>query len=169
VSSGVKIAIEDVPEKTIRTQAASIDMQPGAKFDVSGGGDLQAYEFTVGPGGSKDILADKNTYAILPGYAGSFAPGDAQEGFDRASGEAVYLSGVPGLADGVYTLLPAHYALLPGAYAVKLDSGIKSVMPGQAYSRQGGWLHHRYTNRCAQGCELAGHTGVDASPGARAF
>ncbi|MDP2030733.1 MAG: ESPR-type extended signal peptide-containing protein, partial [Thiobacillus sp.] len=138
VSSGVQITIEDVPEKAIRTQAASIDMQPGAKVDISGGGDLQAYEFTVGPGGSRDMLADKNTYAILPGYTGGFAPADSQEGFDRASGESVYLSGVPGLADGVYVLLPAHYALLPGAYAVKLDSGIKNVMPGQAYSKPDG-------------------------------
>lgn len=123
-------------EKSIRTTGATVDMRPGAKLDLSGGGDLQAYEFTVGPGGSRDILADADTYAILPGYTGGFAPADPQEGFDRASGEAVYLSGVPGLTDGVYTLLPAHYALLPGAYAVKLGAG--SVLPGQAYTRQDG-------------------------------
>ncbi|KAB2322282.1 filamentous hemagglutinin N-terminal domain-containing protein [Betaproteobacteria bacterium SCN1] len=123
-------------EKSIRTTGATVDMRPGAKFDLAGGGDLQAYEFTVGPGGSRDLLADAGTYAILPGYTGGFAPADPQEGFDRASGEAVYLSGVPGLADGVYTLLPAHYALLPGAYAVKLGEG--SVLPGQAYTRQDG-------------------------------
>ncbi|MBS1147231.1 MAG: filamentous hemagglutinin-related protein, partial [Proteobacteria bacterium] len=133
------IEIAGVPEqKSILTQAATINMQAGARLDLSGGGDAQAYEFSVGPGGSRDILADKNTYAILPGYTGGFAPTDAQETFDRASGEAVYLSGMPGLADGMYTLLPAHYALLPGAYAVKLDTGIANVMPGQAYSRQDG-------------------------------
>ncbi|RJP70076.1 MAG: filamentous hemagglutinin N-terminal domain-containing protein [Comamonadaceae bacterium] len=137
-AGGTKIDIKSLPEKSIRTSGASIDMQAGAKIDLAGGGDLQAYEFTVGPGGSRDILSDKNTYAILPGYASGFAPSDAQEGFDRASGEAVYLSGVPGLADGVYTLLPAHYALLPGAYAVKLDTGIKDLLPGQSYSRQDG-------------------------------
>ncbi|MEQ1663097.1 MAG: filamentous hemagglutinin family protein [Thiobacillus sp.] len=130
--------IADIGDKAILAKGAKIDMQPGAKINLSGGGDLQAYEFTVGPGGSKDILADKNTYAILPGYTGGFAPVDAQEGFDRAPGEAVYLSGVPGLKDRIYTLLPAHYALLPDAYAVKLDSGLGSVLPGQAYSRQDG-------------------------------
>ena len=57
---------------------------------------------------------------------------------DISGGETVYLAGVPNLADGFYTLLPAHYALLPGAYAVKLDTGIKDVVPGQAYSRQDG-------------------------------
>jgi filamentous hemagglutinin len=132
------IAVDEPQEKSIVTAAAMIDMQSGAIIDLSGGGDVQAYEFSVGPGGSRDILADKNTYAILPGYTGGFAPGNAQESFDRASGEAVYLSGVPGLKDGIYTLLPAHFALLPGAYAVKLDSGIGNVLPGQAYSRQDG-------------------------------
>jgi filamentous hemagglutinin family protein len=133
------IEFADTPEqKSILAQAAKVNMQPGARVDLGGGGDAQAYEFSVGPGGSRDILADRNTYAILPGFKGGFAPGDAQEKFDRASGEAVYLSGVPGLADGVYTLLPAHYALLPGAYAVKLDTGIADVLPGQAYSRQDG-------------------------------
>ncbi|MGB9128844.1 MAG: filamentous hemagglutinin family protein [Thiobacillus sp.] len=133
-----QITQDELAGKAIRVSGQSVDMQPGAKIDLSGGGDLQAYEFTVGPGGSRDILADANTYAILRGYTGGFAPADAQEGFDRASGEAIYLSGVPGLEDGVYTLLPAHYALLPGAYAVKLDTGIQNVLPGRAYSRQDG-------------------------------
>ncbi|SCY11929.1 filamentous haemagglutinin family protein [Nitrosospira sp. Nsp13] len=127
-------------EKSIRTQAANIDMQAGATLDLAGGGDLQAYEFSVGPGGSRDILNDAHTYAILPGYASGFAPGDRQEstGFDRAAGDAVYLSGIPGLPAGVYTLLPAHYALLPGAYAVRLGADVHNLLPGQAYSRQDG-------------------------------
>ena len=129
-----------LPGKSIRTQAASIDMQAGAIFDLAGGGDLQAYEFSVGPGGSHDILGDPDVYAILPGYASAFAPGDRQEntGFGRAAGDAVYLSGIPGLAAGTYTLLPAHYALLPGAYAVRLDNSIPNLLPGMAFGRQDG-------------------------------
>lgn len=129
-----------LPEKSIRTSGADIDMQAGAQVNLAGGGDLQAYEFTVGPGGSRNILSDVGTYAILPGYASGFAPGDAQEiaGFDRKVGDAVYLSGMPGLSAGTYTLLPAHYALLPGAYAVKLNNGVKDLVPGQAYSKQDG-------------------------------
>jgi filamentous hemagglutinin len=132
-----KLQVSDLDGKAIRASGASVDMQAGAKIDLSGGGDIQAYEFTTGPGGSYDILADSNTYAIVPGYTGGYAISDAQNGFDRAPGDAVYLSGVPGLADGIYTLLPAHYALLPGAYAVKLDTGAQ-VLPGQSYSRQDG-------------------------------
>lgn len=127
-------------EKSIRTQAANIDMQAGATVDLSGGGDLQAYEFSVGPGGSRDILNDAHTYAILPGYASGFAPGDRQEntGFDRAAGDAIYLSGIQGLPAGVYTLLPAHYALLPSAYAVRLATDVHNLLPGQAFSKQEG-------------------------------
>lgn len=129
-----------LPGKSIRTQAASIDMQAGAILALAGGGDLQAYEFSVGPGGSHDILNDPDVYAILPGYASAFAPGDGQEntGFGRAAGEAAYLSGIPGLAAGTYTLLPAHYALLPGAYAVRLDTSTPNLLPGMAFSRQDG-------------------------------
>ncbi|WON75057.1 filamentous haemagglutinin family protein [Nitrosospira sp. Is2] len=127
-------------EKSIRMDAANIDMQTGAALDLAGGGDLQAYEFSVGPGGSRDILNDAGTYAILPGNRGGFAPGDRQEnvGFDRASGDAVYLSGIPGLPAGVYTLLPGHYALLPGAYAVSPNMDVPNLLPGQAYSKQDG-------------------------------
>src|SRR5688500_11050205 len=53
-------------------------------------------------------------------------------------GDAVYLSGVPGLPAGVYTLLPAHYALLPGAYAIRLNTDVHNLLPGQAYSKQDG-------------------------------
>ncbi|WP_025041352.1 filamentous haemagglutinin family protein [Nitrosospira briensis] len=136
---------QDIPqlalsEKSIRTQAANIDMQAGATVHLAGGGDLQSYEFSVGPGGARDILNDPGIYAILPGYASSFAPGDRQEntGFDRTAGDAVYLSGIPGLSAGTYTLLPAHYALLPGAYAVRLNPDVSNLLPGQAYSRQDG-------------------------------
>ncbi|MES2840066.1 MAG: filamentous hemagglutinin family protein [Pseudomonadota bacterium] len=127
-------------EKSVRTSGRVVNLQAGAKVDLAGGGDLQAYEWTVGPGGLRDILALPDTYAILPGYKGGIAPSEVQEGqgFDRKSGDAVYLSGVPGLADGVYTLLPAHYALLPGAMAVQVNTGVQDLMPGQAYTGQDG-------------------------------
>lgn len=131
---------EQLSEKSIHVKAKDIDMKAGATVNLAGGGDLQAYEFTVGPGGSRDVLSDAGMYAILPGGSNGFAPQDAQEsaGFDRAAGDAVYLSGMPGLAAGVYTLLPAHYALLPGAYAIKLNSGSRDPVPGQGYLRQDG-------------------------------
>lgn len=129
--------IDGLPQKSVRLSGGAVDVKSGAQVNVSGGGDLQAYEFTAGPGGSRDILADQNTYAVLPGYQGGFAPSNTQETTGRTVGEAVYLSGVSGLADGVYTLLPAHYALLPGGMAVRLGD-TTPLLPGQAYTRQDG-------------------------------
>jgi filamentous hemagglutinin len=130
--------LSDLPGKSIKLKGAQVNLQANAQVSVAGGGDIQAYEFTVGPGGSADFLAKAGTYAVLPGYAGGFAPSDAQEGLALGSGAAVYLRGVKGLPDGTYTLLPAHYALLPGAFAVRLNQGGSPVLPGSGYTRSDG-------------------------------
>lgn len=135
--SNGQTTLNDLPAKQVQLNGAQVALQAGATVNLSGGGDLQAYEFTAGPGGSRDILADANTYAIIPGYQGGFAPNDAQESTGQAVGEAVYLRGVRGLADGKHVLLPAHFALLPGALVVRLN-GDASPMPGQNLTRQDG-------------------------------
>ncbi|MFC7627171.1 filamentous hemagglutinin family protein [Paraburkholderia humisilvae] len=45
-------------------------------------------------------------------------------------GQSVYLSGVPGLPAGFYTLLPGKYATLPGAFRVTLATASGPVIPG---------------------------------------
>ncbi|PQV46060.1 filamentous haemagglutinin family protein [Paraburkholderia sp. BL21I4N1] len=97
-----------------------------------------------------------NVYAILPGaqtpvsaYDPTFAQtlqpstnangtvststatlGVGQAGTGSALGQSVYLSGVPGLAPGYYTLLPGKYATLPGAYRVTVASAGGNLTPG---------------------------------------
>lgn len=129
--------LDDMPGKELRLNGAQVALKSGATVNLSGGGDLQAYEFTAGPGGSRDILTDANTYAIIPGYQSGFAPDDAQERTGLPVGEAVYLRGVQGLADGRHVLLPAHYALLPGALLVRLE-GDAAPTAGQSQTRQDG-------------------------------
>lgn len=142
---GADTTVSTLEGKALRASGQTIAMQAGAVVDLSGGGDLQAHEFTVGPGGSADILAKSGMYAVLPGYASGFAPSDGQEAFGARVGTTVYLSGVPGLAAGTYTLLPAHYALLPGAYAVRLETGLSKVLPNQSYARADGvWVSSGY-------------------------
>ncbi|WP_342617531.1 filamentous haemagglutinin family protein [Rhodoferax sp. GW822-FHT02A01] len=132
-----QLEVSALPQKSVSVSATAVDMQSGSTVNVAGGGDVQAYEFTVGPGGSRDILSDANIYAVVPSFKGGFAPSDPQESFNLRVGTSIYLSGVPGLKAGTYTLLPAHYALLPGAYAVRLDTA-SSILPGQEYTRQDG-------------------------------
>lgn len=151
--AGTSTAVTTLEGKAVRASGQTIDMKSGAVVDLSGGGDLQAYEFTAGPGGSADILAKSGMYAVLPGYASGFAPTNGQETtFNAKVGTTVYLSGVPGLAAGTYTLLPAHYALLPGAYAVRLNTGVSTVLPNQSYARADGvWVSSGYLSDSRSG------------------
>lgn len=115
-----------LPSKTIAVQAPVVQQQAGAVLDLSGGGQVKTYDFVPGPGGSQDIL--QKSFAVLPGFSAPVAPLDAYEGTAGLRvGDQVYLSGVPGLAAGNYTLLPGHYALLPGGFAVQAQAGLRDM------------------------------------------
>lgn len=143
------------PRGEVLIGAVSIDQQQGATIDLSGGGDVYAYEFVPGTGGSRDVLAreasdpyssndgllypdGRQVYAIVPSLADAdVALADPIYGADYSDlygasdvGRRVYLSGGPnGLAAGWYTLLPARYALLPGGMRVVVQSGSEGVTP----------------------------------------
>ena len=99
------------------------------------GGDLVAWEFVPGTGGSTDTLNKANVFAILPNYTYDFAPYDtemaqatAKAGTQLTAGDQVYIDSANGiwLAAGKYTLLPARYAVLPGAVLVS-ETTVKSA------------------------------------------
>lgn len=126
-------------EKAINIDGKNVDMQDNAVMDLSAGGDMFAYEWVDGIGGSKDILAQPNTYAVIPTMKGEYAPTDLTYAASSAGvgvGQSVYLSGVPGLPPGMYTLLPARYALVPGAYVVQTQS--TAALPGTYVKQQDG-------------------------------
>ena len=54
------------PEKLIDVSGPRVTVAPGAQLDASGGGNLLAYTFTAGPGGSRDVLA-RATYSLSDG------------------------------------------------------------------------------------------------------
>ncbi|KZD24061.1 filamentous haemagglutinin family protein [Tardiphaga robiniae] len=105
-----------LPEKKIMLDAPSVNVAAGSTIDIRGGGNLHASEFVVGSGGSHDILAMPNTYAIMPAFASATAPAGTV-------GSGVWLAGGNGLAAGWYNLMPAKYALMPGAFAVQMVAG----------------------------------------------
>jgi filamentous hemagglutinin family protein len=117
------------PVRRIALDAADLRFEPGARVDVSGGGDLVTWEFVAGPGGSRDVLTQDSTpgvFAILPGLDAPVAPFDPllARGATASArpGDTITLTGYTdaqgGVPAGTYTLLPARYALLPGAFAV---------------------------------------------------
>ncbi|MGH8081781.1 MAG: hypothetical protein ACREP7_14495, partial [Lysobacter sp.] len=138
------------PRKQITVDAASTTLADGAVIDLSGGGDLQAVEWVPGTGGSRDVLSRYNTsyadgtpkplplypderevYAIMPGAQPQIAPSDPTFG-SVGIGKQVQISGVPGLPDGIYTLLPGRYATLPGAFRVVQRGGVRETQSGPA-------------------------------------
>ncbi len=133
----------NAPSLTIR--GATTD-QKGAIVDLTGGGELVAYGFVPGTGGTQDALSNANSvpsglYAVLPQLAGQYAPYDPEEfaGSPLTAGDSVYLSGVPGLPAGMYPLLPARYALLPGAFLVQeVNGSAGKIAPGISASLQNG-------------------------------
>ncbi|HWA03364.1 MAG TPA: filamentous hemagglutinin family protein [Rhizomicrobium sp.] len=146
----------DAPPQAILTMGGkNVKVDEGATVDVSGGGDLYAYEFISGVGGSHDVLDRFNddqfsssngyqypdgrqVYAIVPSLANAAVAAydpiySAQYGdlySAQAAGKQVYLANVPGLAPGWYTLLPAKYATLPGAMRIVENTGAVNVSPG---------------------------------------
>ncbi len=124
------------PQKTVSISAGELGFENGAKIDLSGGGDMLAYEWIPGTGGTTDYLdaqTSPNTFAVLPGYRLPVAPLDplADTGFTLQPGDSVYLAGGGGLTAGTYTLLPPRYALLPGAFLVTQVNGFSDLTPGQ--------------------------------------
>lgn len=115
------------PAKSIVLSGPDINLAAGASVNLNGGGDLSAFEFVAGAGGSQDVLDTSGAYAILPAYSADFAAYDPIEFANSGLnfGDNLHLSaalGNPGdanyLAAGDYVLLPAHYALLPNAFLV---------------------------------------------------
>ncbi|HEY4076631.1 MAG TPA: filamentous hemagglutinin N-terminal domain-containing protein, partial [Rhizomicrobium sp.] len=131
--------LTQAPQKLVSLAGDTVTLGTGAVIDLSGGGNVYAQEWVPGTGGSRDLLNAVNTsystgalaqqvplyadsrpiYAVVPGNQSPVAAYDPTFGYPGSEiGKSVYLSGVKGLADGVYTLLPGQYATLPGAFRV---------------------------------------------------
>ena len=127
--------VTQVPARQILLSSPSVSQLPGSTVSIAGGGDLYAYEFVPGTGGTVDSLQPgqiAGLYAVLPTLRGQYAPYDAQSylGSTLTPGDSVYLSGIAGLEAGVYPLLPATYGLLPGAYYVQAVAGTTGLTLG---------------------------------------
>jgi filamentous hemagglutinin family protein len=136
--AGNDITLGGVPRKTVNLSASNVFTKNGSTVDISGGGDLYAYRWISGNGGTKDILESSGGFAVIPDYGFDYSPYapfnpdasainlDGQQGYANSTlkvGDKVTLAGSRELAGGTYTLLPARYALLPGAFLITPQSG----------------------------------------------
>ena len=137
--------ISGVPAKQVDLAAPQITLAKGSQVDLQGGGDLYAYEWVPGTGGTHDNLSSvyggpsapanessiPDLYAIIPAERGQAAPYDPEESGDSIPTQTVYLSGGAGIAAGYYALLPPRYALEPGALLIQVEPGYTSASGGQ--------------------------------------
>jgi filamentous hemagglutinin len=127
-------------DKEISIEAPDTKLSEGATVDLSGGGELFAYEWVSGGvGGTKDILAQPNTYALIPTMASDYSATDRTYSGSSAGvdvGQSIYITGVAGIPTGTYTLMPARYALVPGAFIVQRSDA--SLVRGQTAAMQDG-------------------------------
>ena len=160
-----KKQLASAPEKQIVLDGDTVTQAAGARIDLSGGGDVYAYEFFKGPGGSRDILLPQNSeglYAVLPGLDNAFAAYDQQiyQGLENWNpGASVQLlDSTQGLAAGNYVLLPARYALLPGAYLVRVRAQASDQVQGQVATLPNGatWVAGYIGTSTASGDVLHG-------------
>ena len=144
--TGIDITAGGVPTKSINIAGANVSNLAGSTIDVRGGGDLYAYEFVSGTGGTSDILGSSSSFAVIPGYQAAYAPFapystsaggvfGTDQGYVNGNltvGEQVFLNASNGLPAGTYTLLPARYALLPGAFLITPEAGTPTTASLQA-------------------------------------
>jgi filamentous hemagglutinin family protein len=123
-----------IQSKQLNLTSPQVTMAAGSKINVAGGGDLQAYEFISGAGGTYDYLSPNSPsyqggFAVVPTLGSSLAPSDPTQKLEVARlsqelqanyavGSQIHLNGSDKLAAGTYTILPARYALLSGAFLV---------------------------------------------------
>jgi filamentous hemagglutinin len=149
-------------DKRIRLKGATVDVDPAARLDLRGGGDLVAQEFTAGPGGSTDVRLNcvatpctptgtrNPLFALIPARGSQAAPFDPMIQADLTQdaarggnnllrvGQTLTIAAGSEIPAGSYTVLPARYAVLPGAYALQAVTGYTDLQPGSVVPQAGG-------------------------------
>ncbi|MFZ5572210.1 MAG: filamentous hemagglutinin family protein [Thermodesulfobacteriota bacterium] len=163
--------IQAAPERSITIEGREVIVRNDAEIDVSGGGSLFGYRFLKGIEGSLDPLGVGGRYVILPDNR--FA----------VPGRMIHLSGVDGLKEGNYYLLPEEFAFLEDAIVIT-DLGVNlnpvkaalteegyPIVTGQSvFSESGGQspVVHEYSVRKAEDVRKEGYFAQDSLPAADA-
>lgn len=123
--------ITAVPNRLVSLTAPAETLTHAATIDLRGGGELSAFQWVPGTGGTMDALAAGVTpglYAVLPSTLGQSGPRDPV--YSAAGGIApnasVYIGPGSALPPGFYPLLPARYALIPGAFLIQSQPQVQN-------------------------------------------
>jgi len=110
--TGTDITADLVPQKSITVSALNVNAQAGSTIDVRGGGDLLAYQFVSGTGGTNDILSWN--------YEGGWSSTQSYQATQVVSYKGSYYyatvtdpSGPPAVGPDWNKVVPS-YAVIPG-------------------------------------------------------
>jgi filamentous hemagglutinin family protein len=143
--------LTQMPSGELHLSAINIIQEEGATFDGSGGGDVDAYEFQSGKGGSRDVLSrtsdngytsnnydaatrlgyqypdERQVYALVPvSQAGSLAAYDPNysAGYANLYGAQAGMTITLDAAPGVTA---GEYLLVPAKYAMSVPGALRVV------------------------------------------
>ena len=108
---GVNITTSGVPEKRIVIAGQSVTTEAGSTVDLRGGGDLTAFRWVPGSGGSVDLLG---TASAAWSAAGDYQAGDLVTLNGVTWSARVRNSNQRPTASLYWTQVPESYAVLPG-------------------------------------------------------
>lgn len=108
---GVDVTVQGLPQKRILIQGENVTTQAGSVVDIQGGGDLYAYRFVPGAGGSVDLLGTPSA-----GWDGdaTYQPGDLVSFNGQTWSARVRHSGETPEIGAFWTQVRESYAIIPG-------------------------------------------------------
>jgi hypothetical protein len=115
---GVDVTTTGLPSRGISVMADEVYASPGSVLDTRGGGDLFAYRWIPGLGGSRDLLGTATSaWSATKDYeAGDLVTHSGKSWSARSKIEASDFTSSPAPSEGTFwSLLPESYAILPNA------------------------------------------------------
>lgn len=119
------VTLTATPKGSIELDAEEVILREGAVVDISGGGNVYAYQFLSGQTGTEDPLKKYKSFVIVP------------DNSIVMPGKAIYFPGNAELAPGTYSLLTEEFAFLPGAKIV-YEFG-KEIVAGSRFVSEEGY------------------------------
>ena len=139
---GVDITVSGLPDRGVSLAGKSVAMDSGATIDLRGGGDLLAYRWIPGIGGSADLLGTATrSWSSGSAYnAGNLVSHSGKTWSARRDIDPADFTSSPTPSESVYwSLVPESYAVLPrtgltfapfNAFNSGVNSGSLSGDPG---------------------------------------
>lgn len=114
---GVNVTTKGLPEKTVLISGGSVLTSPGSEIDLRGGGDLVAFRWVAGSGGSADLLGTttRNWNSATSYKSGDLVRSDGKLWSARVAIDPMNFATSPRPGNNSFWLeVTESYAILPG-------------------------------------------------------